>query len=459
MRRPFAQYAAPIFTALALLGNVSLALAQQTMDFHPLPPESAAAIEPRGSHRIEIQGSDRNGRKGVHVVIDSTGGIISLPGGKISSAAETPETPDTPPPPDTPEPPSDSAHETTGEIVRFGTDIHVPENQVVEGDVVGMGGSVRVDGTVRGSVTSMGGDVTLSPTARVDGDVVCLGGTLHEEDGSSVGGQRVTAPRVPGSRFLLPVLSVVGTGVKVVTHLFVMLILMGIAFLFTKLAPGRTQTSVEAVRREPGMNFLVGLLLWGMLIPSLVVIAIAAAILCITIIGIPLAIAALVGYAFLLVILLVWGSVVGYAVLGGHLQQRLRGESISILRAALWGIAGVYGLRIVGDLLHIVPVFGFLGGMLNVIAIVAGVVLATLGAGALLREEYSRRTVQDWWHRSRPRRGVVTPAGAPASAYPPPPAPEPVSSSDVMGASAPPPPPPPPASPASGGEPPATPIA
>jgi len=255
---------------------------------------------------------------------------------------------------------------------------------------------------VKGSVTSMGGDVTLGPASRVDGDVVCLGGTLREEPGSSVGGKHVTAPRARGARFLLPILSVVGTGVRVLYHLLAMVILLGIAFVFTKLAPGRTQAAVDAVRENAGGSLLAGLLLWGMLVPSLVVLALAVAVLCITIIGIPLALAALAGYGVLVVLAAVWGSVVGYALLGSHLHLRLRGGSIDLVRSAIWGVVAVYGVRIVGDLLHVVPVFGFLGGFLNVITIITMAVLATLGAGALVRTEYQRRTVQDWWQRTRP---------------------------------------------------------
>jgi hypothetical protein len=377
-------------------------------------------------------------------VIDSSGAMVNLPGAAVR-ASEAPEAPEAPAAPAAP-----ASHETTGEIVRFGSDIDVPENQVVEGDVVGMGGSVNVEGKVKGSVTSMGGDVTLGPVSRVDGDVVCLGGTLREEPGSSVGGQHVTAPRARGARFLLPILSVVGTGFRVLYHLFAMLILLGIVFVFVKLAPGRTQAAMESVRENAGGSLLAGLLFCGMLIPSLVVLSLVVAVLCITIIGIPLAMAALAGYGVLVALAVVWGSVVGYALLGGMLQERLRGRSADLVRAGMTGVLAVYGLRIVGDLLHVVPVFGILGGFLNVITIIAMVVLATIGAGALVATEYRRRTVQDWWQRTRPARFGPNrrdddfpppppppgPGPSPAPAVAPPPAPSPPE------AFAPPPPPP-----------------
>src|SRR5262249_20983454 len=143
-----------------------------------------------------------------------------------------------PAPPAPPSPPDHRLHEprrsrsTSGDIVRFGSDITISSDQVVEGDVVSFGGSVDVRGKVTGDVSAMGGALTLAATARVDGDVVCIGGTLHEEPGSSVGGQRVTAPRTPGARFFLPMLSVVGTGVKMIVHVVWLCIMLGFAWVF-----------------------------------------------------------------------------------------------------------------------------------------------------------------------------------------------------------------------------------
>jgi hypothetical protein len=431
-RRNPVRIAGVIAASAAVLVLLATAVLAQQMNFRPLPPESLDRITSGAPPTVVVHAPGRAGKGGLDIRIDSTGAMVNLPGAGVAAPAVPP----------VPEPPA--TRETTGEIVRFGSDIHVLAGQVVEGDVVSMGGSVRVDGTVRGSVTSMGGDVSLGSGARVDGDVVCLGGTLREDLGSSVGGQHVTAPRVPGSHFLLPMLSVVGTGVRMVTHFFMMLVMMGIAFVIVKLAPGRTQTAVDTMRANAGASFVLGLLIWGLIVPSVVVIALAVAVLAITIIGIPVAIALLVGYALLLVVLFVWGAVSGYALLGGYLHERLRGGSASLVRAAMTGILALYGLRIAGDVLHVVPLFGFLGGFLNVIAIVVGVLLATLGAGALVRMEYRRRTVQDWWSRSRPGRPVTRPDD-----FPPPPAPE-----AAPAPAPPPPPPPPPPSPPSAFQPP-----
>lgn len=431
MRGLTVMFKSAALVAIALAAGVLTAAAQEKMTFHPLSPDSIAALEARsarpgekGAQFILDVPDRRHPDRNLHVRIDSAGATIQVPG--AIAAPDAPGAADAPDAPATPETPS-STHETTQDIVRIGSDVTVSSGQVVDGDVVSMGGSVRVNGTVRGSVTAMGGDVTLGPSARVDRDVVCFGGALHESPGSSIGGQRVTG-RLPGSRLLFPMLSVVGTGVRILTIIMMMLFILGIAFVFTKLAPGRTQAALDMVRDESTGSFLVGLLLWGLLIPSVFVLALVMIVLCITIIGIPLALAVVLAYVAFILLAMFWGGVVGYAVLGGMLHLRLKHGPATMMRAAAWGIFAVYSVRITASLLHIVPLFGFVGGFLKFIAICTMLVLGTLGAGALVRAEYRRRTLQDWWTRSRPRRGA-----RPDDGYPPPPAP------------ATPPPPPPPA--------------
>jgi hypothetical protein len=55
--------------------------------------------------------------------------------------------------------------------------------------------------------------------------------------------------------------------------------------------------------------------------------------------------------------------------------------------------------------------------------------LGTLGAGALVRGEYQRRSLQNWWSRMRPASGPRNDMPPPPGAPPPPPAPPPPTSS------------------------------
>jgi hypothetical protein len=393
-------------------GSVSTAATERAMRFRPVPAESASSFDrttmasERDRRAADSAGATRHGRgTGVPVFVPPAPGSV-----------EVPELPGQPELPEAPEPPA--VRTTSGDIVRFGSDITVKPGQMIEGDVVSFGGDIEVLGHVTGNVSAMGGDVTLTPSARVDGDVVCIGGTLREEPGSSVGGQRVTAPRTPGAKLFFPVLAVVGTGFQMLAHAVGALFMLGIAWLFAKLAPSRTQAALDQIAREPGPSFIIGLLLWALIIPSVIALALVIAVLCITIIGIPLAAAVAVGYCAFFVLAALWGTVVGYGVLGQRIYPRFKGGTATLLQSLLWGGIALHGLRIASDLFHVVPLFGFVGGLLTFVHFILLVSLGTLGAGALVRGEYQRRSLQNWWSRMRP-------AGAPGNDMPPPPPPPP----------------------------------
>lgn len=416
---------------LALLAGLAFALwapatGAQTMTFRPVPVDSVVqagreaareAREIRRGVRRALQAEAAAG--GVQVRVDSSSGAVRVSVGD-GGAPEPPPAPEAPETPETP-----SAVSTTGEIIRFGQDIHVESGQTVQGDVVAMGGDVTIDGTVRGSVTAMGGDVYLQPGAHVAEDVVCLGGTLHEEAGATVGGQRVTAPRSRGAHLMLPFLGAIGATAKIVGLLVGALVLLGLSWLVVKLAPGRTEDALAVIERDGAAAFMVGLLLWALIIPSVILLAIAMALLCITIIGIPLAAAVAVGYVAFFIITAFWGGVVGSSLIGRLVHERFRGPVPSLAVAVIWGVLAVQGLRVGAELFHVIPFFGFLGGLVKAVYFVVSIVLVTLGAGALVLGEYRKRTLQDWWSRvrpSRPARRDDTP--------PPPPTPPPAPPAD-----------------------------
>jgi hypothetical protein len=396
MRRVHTATLTGLLALAALLAVPNVADAQQrTMRFRPVPPESAGRYEQTGA-----------------AAATDTAGIPAVPG--------VPEIPEVPPP---------TTRSTSGDIVRFGSDVTVEEGTTVTGDVVSFGGDIEIRGHVTGEVQALGGDLLLASTARVDGDVVCVGGRLREEDGSQVGGKRVLAGRGRGGKFLLPMFSMLGAGAKMMVHIVGMFIMLGFAWAFVKLAPERTRGALETIQQEPGPSFIIGLLLWALIIPSVIALALVIALLCITIIGIPLAAAVAVAYAAFFILASLWGSIVGYGVLGSRLFPRFKNMQPNLLQAVIWGGVAIHGLRIAGDLLHVVPLFGVLGGLFTFMHFVIAVSLGTLGAGALVRGEYRRRSVQTWWARMRPSSTSATGDMPPTSPPPPPPPPPPASSS------------------------------
>ena len=78
--------------------------------------------------------------------------------------------------------------ESTDDRVRVGASIHVRPDEVVNGDVVAVLGSVRIDGRVTGDVVSVMGSTSLGPNAVVEGEVVVVGGSLDRAPGARIEG-------------------------------------------------------------------------------------------------------------------------------------------------------------------------------------------------------------------------------------------------------------------------------
>jgi hypothetical protein len=426
--------------------TASHAWAQDVLEFKPIPAESAAALERRRAARRAARDAERARTEAPAPPSEpSAPGLLAEPGA--------------------PSPPSEPTRvelSRSGNIMRVGNDITIEEDQTVVGDVLAVGGDVIVIGHVEGDVVSMGGDIKLESTARVDGDVVCMGGNLHEEDGAVVGGQRVTAA---GGRDLVRRRiedrgdEANHSGRRLAGSMIFALITLGLAWAFASIAPGRTGAAVEMVKREPGASTLVGFLSMLLAGPLFLVIIILGALLCITIIGIPLAIAAWCVYGLLCALTWIWGYVVGVTVVGEAVAMRRAPAAVpaapgaglaaptagsSLVRSALIGVAIFSGTLVFARMLKFIPGFGGLGTLIAVLTWIATGVFTMVGAGALVRGEWQSGSLLRRFRRQPP----PPPAAAtvpPAQWYPSaaPPAPPPAA------------PEPPPASPA-GGPPPYT---
>ncbi len=391
------------------------AVAQTTLEFKQVPPESASALD-----------RERAGTSG--------------------EAAPAPVAPVAPVPPAPPVPPVTRA----GDVARFGNDIHVQAGEVVRGDITTMGGTVTVDGTVHGDIAAMGGDVYLNSTARVEGDVVSVGGTVHEEPGAYVSGKTMTV--ASGSWF--------GRNVRTrpwreeaerhaewgafrLARSFMGLV---VAVLFTLLIvwlfPSRVMSGAEVARRQPAASLGIGALVYALFIPSVVALVIVVALLCITIIGIPLALAALLGYCLFFVVFALFGLTIGSTLVGEWVARKRGTAALPLWQTAVTGTLLLGGAKFIGRLFQLVPGIGWLGTMLAVVTVLVVILLGTLGGGAWLKWEFGEGLFGRWrgrWESRRPPVAPATPYGPPpGSPYGPPAAPAP---------SAPPPSPPPAPSP------------
>src|SRR5262245_38889540 len=100
---------------------------------------------------------------------------------------------------------SESGLRRLGPIVSVGKSVTLRKGEVTDAVVV-IGGSAKVDGKVRDAVVAIGGDVEVNgqvgeavvsvmgdvkagPEARVNGDVVSVGGSIEKEEGATISGE------------------------------------------------------------------------------------------------------------------------------------------------------------------------------------------------------------------------------------------------------------------------------
>lgn len=339
-----------------------------------------------------------------------------------------------PTPPDPPEPPDFDASEGN-DLVRFGEDITIPEGRVIEGDVVAVGGSITVLGRVKGDAVSVGGTVRVQGKGAVDGDAVSLGGGVQTSDSASIGGSDVSVGKVDFQRMnrlwpMIGAVGVLGTGAWLVKVLVGLLITLFLAWISLLLVRSRLENAATVVHERFGKSFVMGLLGWVLLVLAVPVGIIAlvltgvigVVILCITIIGIPVAI--------LLVIALVLGVIgivvgalytgfLGYLAGTMFLGRRLFGEKVAtrpllaigagvLLIAVLKGAAEVIGALSFFAFHPVGMAFGFAAWLLSFI-------VASAGLGALIH-------INVRWGRGE---GRAYQWGPPSAAPPPPPQPAP----------------------------------
>lgn len=74
------------------------------------------------------------------------------------------------------------------QTLRVSGSLDVAEGRVIDGSVAVLEGPVTIAGQVRGRVVAINADVILKPTARIDGDVVVVGGIVQGRTEGYVGG-------------------------------------------------------------------------------------------------------------------------------------------------------------------------------------------------------------------------------------------------------------------------------
>jgi Polymer-forming cytoskeletal len=280
-------------------------------------------------------------------------------------------------------------------IVKFGGNVVVDEDETVTGDIAAIGGSATINGQVQGDVAVIGGSLSLGPRAEVHGDTTVVGGTLTKAPGALITGEvsevgmgdairarraQVRAPRSsPGRDYgSNPVIGFTWTLVPVL----LIMLLAGIVLL---VAPEPVRQIADKAAANPFKAWAIGFLAEILFVPMVVITVIVLAV---SIIGIPLLLLIPVALVGLMAVCVVGFTGVAFQI-GRLVQERLEQIRDRPFLATAVGICVIAAPLLVARVLGLIWGLGVIAGLLMAAGFVLQYVVWTtgLGAAALVRVE------------------------------------------------------------------------
>src|SRR5262249_36553302 len=133
------------------------------------------------------------------------------------------------------------------------SDAEVGPDERVDGDVVAVFGSVRVEGEVEGAAVAVFGSLDLRRNSLVHGDAVAVGGALKQGDGARVEGQSVQVG------FLPLTLGLPGLPVVLITIALAWLVSLFFGWVAAALFPARLARVAVTSSRRTAASLLLGI--------------------------------------------------------------------------------------------------------------------------------------------------------------------------------------------------------
>jgi hypothetical protein len=256
----------------------------------------------------------------------------------------------------------------------------ISANTRVDGPIAVAHGNLDVYGTVDGDVVALGGDVRVHKGARVTGDAWAAGGKVLIEGGSVDGGKRSIEgmPTIPGAAEQPRHPRTTWDSVKLVLGWFALFAIIGLGvMIFTE---ANLDGVVIALERGFARSFWIGLAGEVLMLPALLVLVVALAI---TILGALLIPFAIVAYVI---------AAAGLFTLGFLAVARLTGRAMTSDRGTTTprGVhvrALMIGLVVYGAIWMLAAAFTWspvFGAILRAVAIAITWVAATVGLGATI---------------------------------------------------------------------------
>ena len=241
-----------------------------------------------------------------------------------------------------------------------GSEFSMASTAEIGGDLLLGAGTAHIDGLIKGDINSGVESLTIASTASIQGKLTYISeNEANIQSGAQIRG--TITHKLPDVKEKIAT----GTGIGLWGTIIGFLMILVLGIIIVLLAPRRVKAVTESIRTRPWAS-----LGWGAVI--LVATPIAALIVCITIIGLPLGLIALVFYTIAIYLTQLFvGLLIGQLIIGAS-----RGVET---RAALVGALAL-GLAIL-SLLRLIPYLGFVIGLATIL----------FGLGAILVSERKLR--------------------------------------------------------------------
>ncbi len=169
-------------------------------------------------------------------------------------------------------------------VFKMGSDFEVADDELVQGDVVVVGGTLTVSGKVLGKAVAVAGNLNIEDSGEVKGDAVSIGGNVTRSGNAQISGQEIDfghlLPGVRGVREAAPYLNIVMIALR-------LLIMAVLALILIALMGDRLDLMCAQCHEGLLRSFAMGMV-W--LLVTLFLFTILSFTLALTIIGIPVVI-------------------------------------------------------------------------------------------------------------------------------------------------------------------------
>ncbi len=268
------------------------------------------------------------------------------------------------------------------DIVKFGRDVAVEEDETVNGSVVAIGGNIEVKGTVTEDAVAVWGNVKVASTGVIEGDVVSVGGEVQKETGATVRGKKTTVSFGPKGVFRFPPFLGGFSGFAFFARIIKIIFFLFLGIVVISIVPKHVTKVKEKISQDFFKCALIGFVAEIMILPVFLL-------LIITIVGIPVAI-------LVEPLLIVATFILGYTGASYFIGEKLKDRTSLKPETSIMTL--VIGILAVEAVLLLARVLGILGHTLFPISLILTLlgwviwyVLITVGFGAAILSRLGTR--------------------------------------------------------------------